>query len=353
MPFAGRGLGLPSPQREPSASRAAAAVSRQDPKKHAAITFLLCAVYVCCAMAAVQFSAHLAQGSTPLAIALVSFVLLLFGLIVIAVRRMPQLRPTSAVGFVLRPTAARELGLGLATGWAAAVLLVLPGLLTLNMRGALHFDGFRVGATLGSTLLLALFVLGRQLVFGGLPFRSLSQATSPLFASVAFSGVAGLLVLTASNGDAGQALIAAMLQLVLSAAAARTRAVWLGTGLQFAWAWCVTILFGMPSFLAPPTLSIVNGSMAGPRWLTGDGLGPEAALWAGLITLVALVAVWRLTRDYAWHYTFDPIEGAAYAMDVPPPAEHTRMEAAAQAAPLVQIGGVPAGPGSLPPNEIR
>lgn len=334
MPFAGRGLGT---------SRQVMVTDGRTTASHAAVTFVLSAVYVTTTVSLVQFAVRLLPWlDAPVSTELVTVVLLLGGLLVLGAVRAPGIRPLSTVGLVRRPSAGRETGLGAAIGWAVGVLLVLPGLLTLHLHASLLLDGFHLGAAAASTLLLALFVLGRQLVLCGLPFRSLSQATSPLFASVAFSGVAAVLTLTVGHGDSAQALMAAMVQMVLSTAAARTRGIWLGTGLHFFWLWSITVLFGLPSFLAPPILGVVQGSMSGPRWLTGDGFGPEAAIWAGVAALGALVAVWRLTRDYAWHYTFDPIVGAGYPMDVAPPAEHTRMEeqTAARPTPLVQIGGI-------------
>lgn len=309
---------------------------------YAAVTFLLCAVYFALSFSFVNFAIRIYDALQPASGAqlvgpLLNVAVLLFGLLLIARIRVPQLRPSSAIGLVRRPSAGREAGLGAAVGWATGVAIVLPGVLTLRMHSNLLLNGFHLGAATASTLLLMLFVFGRQLVFCGLPFRSLTRATSPLFASVAFAGVAGLLTLYTAQGGAAEALLAAIAQLAFCMAAARTRAIWLGGALQFAWGFTITLLFGLPSFLWPPATGIVSSGMAGPRWLTGSFLGPEAALWAGIVMLAVLVAVWRLTRDYAWHYTFDPIVGAGYAMDVPPPAEHARME---QAVPLVQIGGV-------------
>ncbi len=314
--------------------------------KRAAVTFLLCAVYFTLTLAVVGLVTRLLEllrpaAGVPLTVPLLNLLILLAGFLMIARMRVSELRPLSAIGLVRRPSAGREVGLGAATGWAIGLALLLPAVIALRMHSTLLPDGFHLGAMTASTLVLLLFVSGRQLVLCGLPFRSLSQATSPLFASVAFAGVAALLTIYTARGDAAEALLAAMAQLVFGLAAARTRAIWLGTALQFVWGLTVTLLFGLPSFLWPPAQGVVQSSVSGPRWLTGSAFGPEAAAWAGLVVATALMVVWRLTRDYAWHYTFDPIVSAGYALDVPPPAEHLRMEQTAlQAVPLVQIGGV-------------
>ena len=40
-----------------------------------------------------------------------------------------------------------------------------------------------------------------------------------------------------------------------------------------------------------------------------------------------MVVLVRVTRDYAWHYTYDPIVAAGYPMEARPPAAHVAMEA--------------------------
>lgn len=323
----------------------------------AAVTFLLCAVYFSLTLAVGRFAVHLLTSLRPaltiqLLEPLLDLLVLLAGFLLIARLRVPELRPFSAVGLVERPSASREVALGTAVGWAVGVALVLPGLILVRMHSALVLDGFHLGAAIASTLGLLLFVLIRQLLLCGLPFRSLAQATSPLFATVALAGLAALLTVATVHGDVAEVLFTAMAQLVFGMAAARTRAIWLGGALQFFWGFTVTLLFGLPSFLWPPAIGIVQSSMFGPRWLTGNIFGPEAALWAGVVVLAALIAVWRLTRDYAWHYTFDPIVGAGYSMHVPPPAEHALMEqAAATSATLVQIGGIPP-TSAAPPSRM-
>lgn len=330
----------------PPTANVDAARSSGAAQRRAAFTFLLCAIYFSVTLALVGLLTHILDvvrpgGAGPLLGPLLNFVLLAAGLLAIARMRVPDLRPLSALGLVRRSSAGHEAALGAAVGWAVAVALVLPGVLLLRMQSSLLLDSFHLGAATASALALLLFVLARQLVLCGLPFRSLSQATSPMFATIAFAGMAALLTLYSTQGDVAEAVLAAMAQIVFCMAATRTRAIWLGGALQLVWGLCVTVLFGLSSFLWPPALGVVRTSMGGPRWLTGDGYGPEAALWGGLVVIAAAVAVWRVSREYAWHYTFDPITGAGYPMDVAPPAEHTRMEqAAVQTAPLVQIGGI-------------
>jgi hypothetical protein len=85
-------------------------------------------------------------------------------------------------------------------------------------------------------------------------------------------------------------------------------------------------------------------------WLTGGVYGPDGALFTAIVFFVTMAVLYRVTRNYAWNYTHQPIVPAGYPMDIPPPAAHTAMEEAAAAAKptLVQIAPAPSSNGSEP-----
>ena len=99
----------------------------------------------------------------------------------------------------------------------------------------------------------------------------------------------------------------------------------------------------------------MQSQVGGAPALTGGAFGPEASGAAILVLLAALIVLFRVTRDYAWHYTYQPIAAAGYPMDVAPTPEHAREEQRAAAnAPLVQIGGVAIPPAtSFPPDSVQ
>lgn len=316
---------------------------RQDAAKgRAATTFLLAACWIAVALFTSRTSMHILPSANGAILHAALDALLLFaGLYWIAFRTISQARPLSSVGFVRRPTQWLELGAGVAIGWGVAVLMVLPAVLTLRLRSSVIFDGFHAVQMLLGLVLLVLTAIVTQMIFYGLAFRSLVTASSPAIAVLATASVAAVLVLLAHTGDLAQAVFAGFASLLFSLGALRTRAVWLPLGLQLGWSVAVTLLFGVSSFYWPTVNGPVQSLAGGARWFTGNGLGPEASLPAFLFVAFGLILVWRATRDYAWHYAFDPIVGAAHPMDVPPPAEHTRMEEQARDQPvnLVQIQG--------------
>ena len=68
------------------------------------------------------------------------------------------------------------------------------------------------------------------------------------------------------------------------------------------------------------------------------------------VLLIAIIVLQRITRDYAWNYTYTAPTPSGYPMDVPPPAAHAAMEAAP--APLIQIlGNTPTAPCTNPVIE--
>lgn len=257
----------------------------------------------------------------------------------IALRRVRDLRPLSAIGFVRRPGVGREVAIGLAVGWAIAVALVLPALLTRNLHTLLSFDGIHAGQTLYSLLLILVTAVTTQVIASGLVFRSLVRATSPGRAVLSVALVTGISQIFQPGRDSTEALFYAVASTLFALAALRTRAIWLGIGLQAGWGAVLTLVFGVGSFYWPPAGGLVTSYVTGMRALTGSNDGPEASVWALLVMGFAAATLWRVTREYAWHYTFDPIEGAGYAVVVAPPAEHTRMaeQATLKAPTLVQI----------------
>ncbi len=298
-----------------------------------------------------QLQRFSAWWHSPLASEALSAVLVFIGLYWIGRHTVRDVRPFSSIGLVGRPTQWAEFAMGLAFGWGVALALVLPALLTLHMQSKLYLDKFHFQQMAAAVLLVLANAIATQLVFTGLLFRSLVRATSGAIATVLFSLLTATIYVLSHPGGIAQAVFVALAQVVFSLAALRTRAIWLPLGIQFAWGGVLLLIFGVPSFYWPSVAGVVRTYLTGSAALTGGSLGPESSVWALLVLVLALFVLWRATRDYAWHYTFDPIEGAGYAMEVAPPKEHTRMEAqAATQSVLVQIAPTAPSPSHSDPS---
>jgi hypothetical protein len=108
------------------------------------------------------------------------------------------------------------------------------------------------------------------------------------------------------------------------------------------------ILFGLPISGINDFASIVQTRAFGRLWLTGGDYGPEGAAITVIVLLIGIVILVRVTRDYAWHYTYVPIVAAGYPMEAAPPAAHVAMEQMAEharpAAPVTLVQILPSTP---------
>ncbi len=251
--------------------------------------------------------------------------------------RNGSLRSTNALP--VRSSAWREWQKGAALGWTLVLFSVLP----LALAGVLHpqfWTAPRAWALLVLSLTTLLFSsLAIELAFRGFLFRSLIAATGPATATLILSLIYAFAA-TSSLGTAPFSFtVALLLGVLFSFAYLRTHALWFGWGLRFGWLASMGVLFGLPLAGSVDFASVIATGSSGPAWFSGGLYGPEGALLTVPVVLAGIVALYRLTRNYAWQYTHPPIVPAGYPMDVPPPAAHAAMEASAAPLPLVQILG--------------
>ena len=238
-----------------------------------------------------------------------------------------------------RATRKAEWASGAALGWALALAAALPILLTLNLHTHLLLRPGVTGPVLLALATLLVAALAEEVIFRGYPFRRLTRAIGPSAASVLLSVLFGLFLMSATPGSHTLLAFAggALFGILLSMAWLRTHALWLGWGLHFAYRAATAVLLGLPIAGRADFGSIGDTYTTGPRWLTGGNYGLDAALLTLPILLLGMAVLYRLTRDWAWDYTYTPIVAGGYEVEVAPPAAHIAMEKAAAPPPLVQI----------------
>lgn len=237
-----------------------------------------------------------------------------------------------------RETTGREWQKGAAFGWAVLLVTILP----MALVGDLH-PQFLVTARAWGEALLALAVLlvgalATEMAWRGFLFRRLIEAAGPVTATVVLSLVYAFFMTSPPNNTPFSFFVAFAAGVLFSVAYLRTHGLWLGWGIRFGWLASMAVLFGLPLAGSADFSSVVATDSSGRVWLTGGAYGPEGGVYTGFVLLAASIALYSLTREYAWAYTHPPIVPGGYPMDVAPPPAHAAMEAAA-GTHLVQIVG--------------
>jgi hypothetical protein len=246
------------------------------------------------------------------------------------------------LGLPRRATSGREWQLGVALGWGLVVLAILPMAFTGALQVYLWTAPRAFGLLLLNLVTLAIAALAEEVAFRGYAYRRLIDAIGPVAATIAMSLLFGLGHIFNPGATWTSTLVTVLAGLLLSIAWLRTHGLWLGWGLHFAWNASIGILFGLPISGIGDFASVVQTRSFGRLWLTGGDYGPEGAAFTVIVLLVGMVILVRVTRDYAWHYTYAPIVAAGYPMEPAPPPAHAAMEQMAQrtqpaALSLVQI----------------
>lgn len=184
-----------------------------------------------------------------------------------------------------RPAAA---GLGRGALAGLGLFAVTIGLIAL-------FGGYRITGTGSVTGMLAILGLmtaaaaAEELLFRGVLFRLLEELTGS-YGALAISGVLfGVIHLVNPHATIWGALaIAIEAGLMLGAAYAATRSLWLVIGLHLGWNFAEAGIFSTATSgtSSQGPLGLFTGTEHGPAVLTGGGFGPEASLLAIVVCAV-------------------------------------------------------------------
>jgi membrane protease YdiL (CAAX protease family) len=184
--------------------------------------------------------------------------------------------------------------LGSVLGFVFTSLAVAPIYFWGHFRFKILMSWHLVPNLVALILTLLVGALAEELMFRGFPFQHLEQAIGALRAIVVFSVVYGVLHLLNPEATAWGIANTFLIGILLTVAYLRTRALWLPWGIHFGWNATLGLLFGLPvSGLRVFNLWIYTQAY-GPKWLTGDKYGVEAAATGTVAILVGLLIVWKL-----------------------------------------------------------
>lgn len=95
----------------------------------------------------------------------------------------------------------------------------------------------------------------------------------------------------------GALAIAIEAGLMLGAAYAATRTLWLPIGLHFGWNFALSGIFGVTvSGNEDMPAGLLHGVLSGPEAITGGGFGPEAGIFAILVCVIPAVVFLRTAK---------------------------------------------------------
>ncbi len=292
------------------------------------------------------------EAARPLLAALFLLFLLAVGFSMLQSISGERSSVAGVIGLPRRITAAREWALGAALGWGLGLLAVLP----MALSGAFYVQLWGRPRAFELLLLnlatLAVAALAEEVAFRGYPFRRLIEAIGPVKATVLLSLLFGFGHALNPYATWTSVLVTVLAGVLLSIGWLRTHGLWLPWGLHFAWNASIGVLFGLPISGRTDFSSVVQTRTYGYLWFTGGDYGPEGAAFTAVALMIGIVLLVRVTRDYAWDYTFKPIVAGGYATEVAPPAAHVAMEQQASvpaAGSLVQI--LPVTPQSRPAED--
>jgi uncharacterized protein len=77
----------------------------------------------------------------------------------------------------------------------------------------------------------------------------------------------------------------------------RTGSLWMAVGFHAGWDWGQNCFYGVPDSGIAPYHSVLHSVFAGPRWLTGGIVGPEASIFCPIALLMVALIFTRFYRE--------------------------------------------------------
>jgi membrane protease YdiL (CAAX protease family) len=193
-----------------------------------------------------------------------------------------------------RRGAAGAVGRGLLIG--TAVCLTTMGLIALLGGYQVRGPG-SVGGMVGIFGLMVGVATTEELLFRGVLFRIVEGRLGTVGALVVTGLLFGALHLVNPGASVVGALALAIeAGLMLGAAYAATRTLWVPIGVHFAWNALIVGVFSTTASGATVTQGLLDAVTTGPEVLTGGAFGPEASIVSVLVCSVATVLFLRRAR---------------------------------------------------------
>jgi uncharacterized protein len=227
-----------------------------------------------------------------------------------------QKSPVAEQGLPPRPGWSREAALGIAVGWSMALACVLFLAADGGIAIVLSMQPSAWGWLLADALFFALAAMAEEVAFRGYGFQRFAEVVGPVGATLGFAAFYAVIQALQPGSSRISIAVSALLSGVLSTAYLRTRALWVGWGLNFGWKASRALIFGLAVSGVSSHSSVVEGDPMGPFWITGGGYGLDGS-WVSFFVLVAVVpVVFRLTRELDFLHNAPVIVPAGIPIDL-------------------------------------
>lgn len=259
----------------------------------------------------------------------------------------------AAQGLPLRPGWPREAGLGIAIGWGAVIVCVLPMVLIDGIAIVLSIQRSSWGWLFADLAYFAFFAVAEEVAFRGYAFQRFAAvvgASAATFGFALFYAILQALLPGATNASIAFSVVFSFL---LSTAYLRTRALWVSWGLNFAWKSSQAVVFGLTVSGISSHSPIIEGNPMGPFWLTGGGFGLNASWMACLVLLAAFPVLYRTTRDLDFRYNEPEFVPGGIPVDLDPAARRQHESAMGAPSEPVQPALVQILPASTTPEPSQ
>ncbi|MFD5627192.1 CPBP family intramembrane glutamic endopeptidase [Streptomyces sp. NPDC127072] len=190
-------------------------------------------------------------------------------------------------------------GSGLRLGTLGGVGLFVATLALIALFGGYDTKGgVSVGGAVTVLGMMAGVAVVEELLFRGIVFRLVEDLAGTRGALVVSGVLFGALHLVNSGATVWGALaIAVEAGLMLGAAYAATRTLWLPIGLHFGWNFALSGVFGVTvSGNEDMPTGLLHGTLSGPTAITGGDFGPEASIFAILVCTIPTILLLRTAK---------------------------------------------------------
>jgi uncharacterized protein len=205
-------------------------------------------------------------------------------------------RPLAYIGFSREVPVLRLIAVGFVFGAAMVSLAVLVIALGGSTTFTWRMSGAMVQAAATQLVLFPIAALHEEVAFRGYPFQRLVESIGAWPAIAVLSTLFALPHLGNPNSTIFAAFNTAAIGALLAVAYVFTRSLWLVWGLHWGWNLVLAVAYGL-AVSGFETDGPVNGSLAGPEWLTGGAYGIEGGASGSIAIVVGFAILLWLVRQ--------------------------------------------------------